>query len=57
MPALLADRMIGDDCPGVPHDDTTGEHHDLDGLAHQAPGYRVAVGIEIDRAVRPYLAH
>lgn len=37
LPASLAHRMIGDDRPNMSHDDPPGEHHDLDGLAHQAP--------------------
>ncbi len=32
-------------------DHAAGQNHDLDALADQAPGHRVAVGVEIDRAV------
>jgi len=50
-PAALAKRMIRDDLAGVANDDPAGAHHNLDALADQAPGDRIAVGVEIDGAV------
>src|SRR5690606_22637719 len=35
----------------VADDDPAGQNHDLDTLADQAPGHRVAVRVEIDRTV------
>jgi hypothetical protein len=48
--------MVGHERAGVAHDDATGEHDHLDGLADQTPGHGVAVGVEVDRAIRagPY---
>ena len=54
--AAIAHGMIGHDLAGVAHDDTAGENHHLDGLPNEAPRHRVAVGVEVDRAVRLHLA-
>lgn len=48
--------MVSDDLARVAHDDAAGENHDLHALADQAPGNRVAVGVEVDGAVWAYFA-
>ena len=52
-----AKGMVGDDLARMADDHAAGQNHDLDALPDQAPGHRVAVRVEIDRAVGLNLAH
>lgn len=54
--ATLALGMISYNLARVADDDATTQNHDLDRLADETPRDRVAVGIEVDRAVRAHLA-
>lgn len=54
--APFANRVISDDFAGMTHDHAAGQHHDLHRLTNQAPRDRVAVGIEVNRAIGPNLA-
>lgn len=54
--ATLALGMISYNLASVADDDATTQNHDLDRLADETPRDRVAVGIEVDRAVRAHLA-
>ena len=56
LPASLAHGMIGHHLAGMANDDAAGENHDLHRLADQAPGNRVAVGVEVNDTVGTHLA-
>jgi hypothetical protein len=53
----IAQGMISHHLARMPDDDATRQHHDLNTLADQAPGHRVAVGVEVDRAIGLNLAN
>ena len=51
LPPALTKRMIRDHCARMTHDNATRADDNLDSLADQAPGNRIAVGVQIDGAV------
>lgn len=53
----IAQGMIGHHLARMPDNDATRQYHDLNTLADQAPGHRVAVGIEVDGAISLNLAN
>jgi Arc/MetJ family transcription regulator len=55
--AASALGMVGHDRTRMTDDHPPADHHHLNGLPDQAPRHRVAVGIEVDRAVTAHLAH
>ena len=57
LPASFTHRMLCYHRTGMTHDDLAGLHHDLNAFADQPPGHRVAVRVEVDRAVRLDPAH
>jgi len=56
LPPPLTLGMIGHHLAGMTDDDATAQNHDLDRLADETPRDRVAVGVEVDRAVGAHLA-
>lgn len=56
LPSPSVQGMVGHNLARMANDHATGQHHDLDTLADQAPGHRIAVRVEIDGAVGLNLA-